>query len=169
MFAAKMPPTRRSLATIRPLRYELAGRCLPRYARSHSCRSATFSRSTCLAPSRLFASVLRCSVSKSVANPLSDKDSRAAASVAFSWVIVADVGIRSTSSRVFLVVHRISFSHRGRRPPRSAPTTTTACGCMARLMTALTRMQPLWRSDRARSHRRSSPLSPAARWRSSRR
>ena len=74
MFAAKMPPTRLSLATIRPLRYELTGRCLPRYARSHSCRPATFSRPTCLAPSRLFASVPPCSVSKSVANPLSDKD-----------------------------------------------------------------------------------------------
>jgi len=83
MFAATMPPTRLSLATIRPLRCELAGRCLSRYARSHSCRPATFSRPTCLAPSRLFASVPPCSVSKSVANPLSDKDSRPAASVAF--------------------------------------------------------------------------------------
>ena len=41
-----------------------------------------FSRPTCLAPSRLFGSVPPCSVSKSVANPLSDKDSRPAASVA---------------------------------------------------------------------------------------
>jgi hypothetical protein len=83
MFAAKMPPTRLSLATIRPLRYELAGRCLQQYARSHSCRPPTFSRSTCLAPSRLFASVPPCSVSKSVANPLSDKDGRLTALVAF--------------------------------------------------------------------------------------
>jgi len=35
-----------------------------------------FSRPTCLAPSRLFASILACFVSKSVANPLSDKKSR---------------------------------------------------------------------------------------------
>ena len=76
MFAAKMPPTRLSLATIRPLRYELAGRGLLRGVRSHSCRPATFSRPTCLAPSRLFASVPPCSVSKSVANPLGDKYSR---------------------------------------------------------------------------------------------
>ncbi len=33
-----------------------------------------FSRPTCVAPSRLFASVPPCSVSKSVANPLTDKD-----------------------------------------------------------------------------------------------
>jgi hypothetical protein len=59
---------------LQPLSYELAGRGLTRYARSHSCRPATFSRPTCLAPSRLFASVPPCSVSKSVANPLSDKD-----------------------------------------------------------------------------------------------
>ena len=73
MFAAKMPPTRLSLATIRPLRYELTGRRLPQYARSHSCRSATFSRPACLASSRLFASVSSCYVSKSVANPPSHK------------------------------------------------------------------------------------------------
>jgi hypothetical protein len=83
MFAAKMPPTRLSLATIRPLNYELAGRGITRCVRSHRCRSATFSRPTYLAPSHLFASVPPCSVSKSVANPLSDKDRRPAASVAY--------------------------------------------------------------------------------------
>ena len=62
----------------RPLGYELTGRGPLQYARSHSCRSSTFSRPTCLAPSRLFASVPPCSVSKSVANPLSDKYSPAA-------------------------------------------------------------------------------------------
>jgi len=72
----------------------LAGRCLSRYARSHSGRPATFSRPTCLAPSRLFASVRPCSVSKSVANPLSDKDSRPAASVALP------VNLRIQSHRI---------------------------------------------------------------------
>src|SRR5271166_2862655 len=56
-------------SNLRPLGYELAGRGLSRYARSHSCRPATFSRPTCLAPSRLFASVPPCSVAKSVAHP----------------------------------------------------------------------------------------------------
>jgi hypothetical protein len=44
MFAQKCRQRRRSLATIRPLRYELAGRGLPHYDRSHSCSSTTFSR-----------------------------------------------------------------------------------------------------------------------------
>ena len=47
----------------------LTGRGLMQYARSHSCRSSTFSRPSYLAPSRLFASVPPCSVSKSVATP----------------------------------------------------------------------------------------------------
>jgi len=51
--------TRRS----QPLGYELTGRGLMQYARSHSCRSSTFSRPSYLAPSRLFASVPPCSVS----------------------------------------------------------------------------------------------------------
>ena len=68
-------------SNLRPLGYELTGRCLPRYARPHSCRPATFSRPTCLAPSRLFASVPPRSVSKSVANPLTDKDGRLAAMI----------------------------------------------------------------------------------------
>jgi hypothetical protein len=58
---------------VRPLGYELAGRGLSRYARSHSCSSATFSRPRCLAASRLFAWVSRRSVSKSVANLLGDE------------------------------------------------------------------------------------------------
>ena len=70
-------------SNLRPLGYELTSGGLPQYARSHSCRSATFSRPTCLTTSRLFASVPPCSVSKSVANPLSDKDGRLTALVAF--------------------------------------------------------------------------------------
>jgi Winged helix-turn helix len=62
------------------LGYELTGRGLHHSARSHSCRSATFNRPTCLAPSRLVASVAPCSVSKSVANPRSDKCSMLAIS-----------------------------------------------------------------------------------------
>ena len=64
----------------RPLGYELTCRGLLRWSRSHSCRSATFTRPRSLAASRLFASVPPCSVSKSVANPLSDKYSRPAVS-----------------------------------------------------------------------------------------
>ncbi len=59
-----------------PLGYELTRRGLAQYARSHSCRSATFSRPTCLATSRLFASIPPCSVSKSVATTLSGKSNR---------------------------------------------------------------------------------------------
>ena len=67
MFAAKVPPTRLSLAMIRAVGYELTGRGLTRCAPPHKCTSATFSRPSCPAVSRLFASVPRCSVSKSVA------------------------------------------------------------------------------------------------------
>jgi hypothetical protein len=70
MFTAKMPPTRVSPATIRPLRYELAGGCLPLYARSHSCRSVLVQPS---APSRQCAAVPPSIVSKSVANPGSNR------------------------------------------------------------------------------------------------
>ena len=56
--------------------YRLTGRGLPQHARSHSCTSATFSRPSSLAASRLFASVPPCSVSKSVATILSGKSNR---------------------------------------------------------------------------------------------
>jgi hypothetical protein len=65
------------------LGYELAGRRLPQHVRSRNRRPAMFSRPTCLAPSGLFASAPPCLVSKSVANPLSDKDSRLAVSGTF--------------------------------------------------------------------------------------
>lgn len=58
---------------LQSLSYELAGHCLPLYARSHSCRSASFSRPTCLTLFRLYASVPPRFVSKSVAIRLSFK------------------------------------------------------------------------------------------------
>jgi hypothetical protein len=63
-------------SNLRPLGYELTGRGLPLYAGSHISRSATFNRPTCLATSRLFASVPPCSVAKSVATTPSAKRSR---------------------------------------------------------------------------------------------
>ena len=62
----------------------LTGRGLLQYAPSHSCTSAMFSRPTCFAASHSFASVSPCSVSKSMAKPLSDNYSRPAVSGAMN-------------------------------------------------------------------------------------
>ena len=60
------PQTRQTISAQPSRNFGLTGRGLPRYARSHKSRSSTFNRPSCLAVSRLFASVPPCSVSKSV-------------------------------------------------------------------------------------------------------
>ena len=67
------PVARGRPRTREPLGYELTSRRLQSPLGSHGCRSSTVSRPSCLAPSRLFASVPPCSVSKSVANTARSK------------------------------------------------------------------------------------------------